>query len=174
MSLYFISNSKLGLIGFTGLDRGACPTTKRSIIGFNFFLCDNLIYQKIKKQLIVCRSFSKAQYRVLANTAYEAKWLLYILGISHHQPIIISFDNKSAIHIAINIVFHKCTEHIEMDCHLVRDKIQSKKIHLIPFNSKNQVADLFMKPRHLRLLSYFISKLGMLNIHSILKGGVKT
>lgn len=91
------------------------------------------------------RSSSKVEYRGLENTTDEAQWLLYLLKglfIDHMQPVTIFFYNKSVIHIASNLIFHKKMKHIEMDCHHVRDKVQAKLIHLMPINFKNQVIDV--------------------------------
>lgn len=84
-------------------------------------------------------------------------------------------DNMSTIHIATNPIFHEQTKHIEMDHHIMRDKIQSKTINLIPISLESQMAYLFTKPLHLG--PYFdciVSKIGMLNIHSSLRRDVKT
>lgn len=42
-------------------------------------------------------------------------------------------DNKAAIQIAENSIFHDLTEHIKIDCHFVRDEIQKgfiKTMHI--------------------------------------------
>lgn len=87
-----------------------------------FFLGNSLISWKSKKQTVVYRSSSEAEYRVLAHTTCEGQWLKYLLQdfhISHTTPIIIYCDNKSVVHIAANPVFHERTKH----CHIVRDKV---------------------------------------------------
>ena len=35
-------------------------------------------------------------------------------------------DNKTAIHVAENVVFHERTKHIKVDCHIVRKKLEKK------------------------------------------------
>lgn len=92
-----------------------------------------MICWKSKKQHIASRSSSEAKFRALFNATCDAQWLLYLLHdlmIQQNQPINIFFDNLSSIHIANNQFFHVHTKHIEMDFHIVRDKLQQKIIHL--------------------------------------------
>lgn len=67
----------------------------------------------------------------MATTACELTWLKLLLkemDVYQGDPMIMHCDNKSAIHIAANPVFHDRTKHIEVDCNFVRDKVTSGEI----------------------------------------------
>ncbi|CAI8591784.1 unnamed protein product [Vicia faba] len=121
-----------------------------------------------KEKTIIYRSSSEAEYMSLGSTTCELIWLLYILqdlNIICCKPRVLYCDNQSVLHIASNPVFHEKIKHLEIDCHLVRVKVQQGVMKLLPISSQEQLADVITKPLNPNKFNNFISKLGMINIY---------
>ena len=54
-------------------------------------------------------------------------------------------DNQVVLHISSNLVFHKRTKYIEVDCHFIRENIASRCMTISFVNSNDQLADIFTK-----------------------------
>jgi hypothetical protein len=96
----------------------------------------------------MARSSTEAEYRAMTSTASEIVWikqLLMDIGIEIQTPIKIFCDNQAARHIASNPVFYERTKHIEVDCHFIREKMQSKEIETPYVKSGDQLTDIFIK-----------------------------
>ena len=69
--LHFSVYSILDLCAYFDVDWAGDPTDRRFTIGFCFFLGDSLISWHSKKQHIVSRFSTKAEYCALADTTSE-------------------------------------------------------------------------------------------------------
>uniref|UniRef100_A0A2N9EYP1 Uncharacterized protein n=1 Tax=Fagus sylvatica TaxID=28930 RepID=A0A2N9EYP1_FAGSY len=166
--LHFSSQSSLTLQAYSDADWAGDPTDRRSTTGYCFLLGDSLISWRSKKQSVVARSSTEAEYRALADTTAELlwlRWLLQDLGIDCSTAVPIHCDNQSAIQIAHNDVFHERTKHIEIDCHFVRHHLLQGTLQLRSVSSQDQLADIFTKPMPPGRFRDLISKLKLVSLH---------
>lgn len=174
IGFFFDAKSDLLLKGYSDSNWGACLDTRCSITGICLFLSPSLVSWKSKKQATVSRFSAEAEYCALAQASCEAQWLLFLLKdflVSHSSLVAIFGDNQSALHIAVNPMFHERMKQIELDCHFVWDKAHLRLIHLLAISSKSQLADVLTKALAPRLFQDSYSKLSMKNIHALLAGG---
>ena len=156
------------IIKFNDSDQATCLETRRSVTGFCVFLGSTLVSWKTKKQITISRSSSEAQYKALATTTCEIQWINYILRdlqVQTDLPAVLYCDNQSVRHITYNPTFHEHTKHIDIDCHLICERLQHNLFRLLPICSIDQLVDVFTKALHHTNFMVNISKLGMLSIH---------
>ena len=112
------------------------------------------------------RSLVEAKYRSMATTTCELIWLLYLLEdlqVSHHISALMYCDNRTALHIVANPVFHERTKHIEVAFHIVRNKVQDGIVKTFYVSTRNQLADIFTKVLGVDSFLKLLRKLGVIN-----------
>ncbi|KAM0044971.1 putative RNA-directed DNA polymerase [Helianthus debilis subsp. tardiflorus] len=157
------------LVTYCDSDWMGCPFTRRSRTGYLLLLGGAPVSWKSKKQSVVSRSSAEAEYRAMATTVSEIlwfRWLLTELETTQQGPTTLFCDNEAARHIANNPVFHERTKHVEMDCHFVRERVESKEILPTYIESHLQLADLLTKPLGGQHLGFLLDKLGITNLHA--------
>ena len=74
------------------------------------------------------------EYRGLAAMTSEIIWIQSILQelcLSPPTPLLLWCDNQSTTRLAANPIFHARTKHIiELDMHLVRDKVLHNQLNI--------------------------------------------
>src|ERR1044072_1720778 len=91
----------------------------------------------------------------VASTTCELQWLSFLLRglqITCSKQAVLYCDSQSSLRIAANVVFYECTKYLDIDCHVVRERLQQGLMKLLPLSSKDH------------MFSSFVLKLGMLNI----------
>ena len=101
----------------------------------------------------------------MASTTKKIVWLHWLLadmGVSLSYPTHMYCDNQSSIQIAHNLVFHKRTKYIEIDCHLTRHRLKHGTITLLFVSSSLQIVDFFTKSHFISRFRFLVGKLLML------------
>jgi len=162
--VFFPCENNLQLKAFSDSDWASCDLTRKSTTGYCIYIGTSLISRKTKKQNTVSRSSSEAEYRALATTVCELQWLTFLLRdpqIDTVTPANLFCDNQDARHIATNPVFHERTKHIDIDCHVVRKKLQAGLFHLLPIKGIKQPTYVFTKALDQSAFNSAVNQLGM-------------
>jgi hypothetical protein len=102
----------------------------------------------------------------LSEAAKEAIWIREFLRelefrSRDDQLVLIFADNKSAIDLIINPLYHKRTKHIEMRWHWIREMMNRKKITLRYLPISEMIADELIKPLPASAFSKFRTMLNL-------------
>lgn len=136
--LFLPSNSCLKLKVVSDSDWASCPDSRRFITSYRVFLGGSLVSWKSKKQ---------------------------DFKVPFTSPYLLCCNSQSARHIASNSSFRERTKHVELDCCIVHEKLQSNLLHLLPITSSAQFADVITKALFLTQFKTLVAKLGVLFIH---------
>ncbi|KAL0339458.1 UNVERIFIED_CONTAM: Retrovirus-related Pol polyprotein from transposon RE1 [Sesamum angustifolium] len=165
--LFLPCSSSFQLQAYCDADWASCVDSRKSISGFCVFFGTSLISWKSKKQATVSRSSAEAEYRSMGATVCELLWISYLLqdfGIPLHSPIPLFCDNKAALHIMANPVFHERTKHLDIDCHIVRNQYKLGFVAPSFVRGKEQIADIFTKSLPASTFLFLLSKLALFSL----------
>ena len=106
---------------------------------------------------------------VVSKGIDEVMWirnLLNDLQIPYGQPIIIHYENKSAISLAHDHVYHDRIKHVNIDRFNIQDHLKQGILKTDHVTYAYQCADIFTKGLPPKKMDHLIAKLGMKSIHS--------
>ncbi|KAE8683276.1 TMV resistance protein N-like [Hibiscus syriacus] len=147
--LFYSVSNDYKLVGYSDSDWGGDIDNRRSTTGFVFFMGDIAFTWMSKKQPIVTLSTCEAEYVAATSCVCHAIWLRNLLkeiGLIQEEPTKVCVDNKSAIALAKNPVFHDRSKHIDIRYHYIRECVARKDVEVEYVKSQDQVADIFTKP----------------------------
>jgi len=111
----------------------------------------------MRTQKTVALSSTEAEYMSLSDTSYQLVWVRNLfseLGIEL-APILLFGDNQGSIFITSNPVQEKCSKHIDLRYHYIRDVVQDGKVELFFVEGTQNPADMFTKNLgHVKFLKF--------------------
>ena len=169
LGISYRKTGKIDLVLYTDSDFAGSRVDCRSTTGYCTFLGGNLVTWRSKKQSLISKSSTEAKFRAMSKGIDEVMWirnLLDELKISYIKPIDICCDNKSAICIAHDPVYHDRMKHVNIDRFYIQDHLERGILKTEYVSSKDQCADIFTKGLPVKAMRHLTSKLGMQSIHS--------
>uniref|UniRef100_A0ACD5U6F7 Uncharacterized protein n=1 Tax=Avena sativa TaxID=4498 RepID=A0ACD5U6F7_AVESA len=140
---------------------------RKSTTGLIFFLGRSPISWQSHKQRVVAVSSCESEYIAAATTACQGIWLSRLLGeLLNEKPRApkLLVDNKSAISLSKNPVFHDRSKHIHTRYHLIREYVEQGDLEIDYICTERQLADVLTKALgRIRFLE-LRSKIGMSEI----------
>ncbi|KAL6145529.1 hypothetical protein ACLB2K_056215 [Fragaria x ananassa] len=151
------------LFGFCDSDWGG-RVDDLKFTGYTFTLGTGVFSWASKKQKSVALSTAEAEYIFASIATSQAIWLKRVIedfGEKQASATTILSDNKSAIVMSKNPMYHSRAKHIALKFHYIRDAVEENEIDLVYCNTDNQVADIFTKALPRERFEYLIGLQGV-------------
>lgn len=94
------------------------------------------------------------------------KILIINLKVNYDKIVILYCENKTALHIVANPIYHERVKHIELDCHLIKEKIQGGGLKTKHMKSVYQATDVVTKTLSTNSMKQHLSKMGAKDLYS--------
>ena len=122
---------KAKLLGYSDSSLNVDIDDEISITGHMFYLGESPITWCSQKQEVVALSSCEAEFMAATEAAKQAIWLQELLSEvtgEECEKVIIRVDNKSAISLTRNPVFHGRSKHIHRRYHFIRECVENGQV----------------------------------------------
>ncbi|CAM9160500.1 unnamed protein product [Phaeothamnion confervicola] len=136
-------------IGFADADWARDVDNRRSVGAYVFLRNGAAISWRSKMQDCVAGSTCEAECIAAAYAVQHALWLRLLarglrLPVTAATPI--HEDKKPARDVAANPFSERRVKHIDIKFHIVRERVESGEVCMVPIKTEDQLADLVTKP----------------------------
>ncbi|KAG7565310.1 Integrase catalytic core [Arabidopsis suecica] len=136
------------LIGYSDSSHNVDEDDGKSTTGHIFYLHDCPITWCTQKQNTVALSSCEAEFMAATEASKQAIWLQDLLSEvtgKTCEKVVLRIDNKSAIALAKNPVFHGRSKHIHKRYHFIRECVENDQVELEHVPGEEQKADILTK-----------------------------
>lgn len=154
------------LVGYSDADMAGDIDDRKSTTGVVFLLGGSPVSWQSQKQKVVALSSCEAEYIAATTAACQGVWLAQLLGDmlgKEAGSATLLVDNKSAIQLCRNPVFHDRSKHIETRYHFIRQCVEGGKIAVDYIHTDEQLADILTKALGRVKFQGLRTKLGVVN-----------
>jgi hypothetical protein len=117
---------------------------------------------------VVAISSCEAEYVAATTAACQGIWLARLLGeMLNEEPLQpkLLVDNKSAISLAKNPVFHERSKHIDVKYHFIREQVEQGSVCIDYVRTSDQLADILTKALGRMIFQGLRRRIGMTEIN---------
>lgn len=146
--LIYKRSDRRQLIGYRDSGHNIDEDDGRSTTGHIFYLNEFPISWCSQKQETVALSSCESEFMAAMEATKQAIWLQELLEEIIEKPIektIIYIDNKSAIALTKNSVFHGRSKHIHKMYHYIRECVENEQIEVHHLPGTEQKANILTK-----------------------------
>ncbi|KAD3068136.1 hypothetical protein E3N88_36016 [Mikania micrantha] len=149
LGIQYNRNGSTSLVGYSDSSFLVDPDDGKGTYGIVFYYNNGPIIWNSQKQATVALSSYEAEFTVATSAACQAIWLRGLLAEitgRNEEQVLIKVDNKSAISLMKNHVFHGRSKHVNTRFHYIRECVEKEQIKVEHVSGEQQRADILTKP----------------------------
>ncbi|XP_042472191.1 uncharacterized mitochondrial protein AtMg00810-like [Zingiber officinale] len=146
--VYIKGPQEISIFSYSDSDLADDLDGRKSTSGMTFYFNESLVSWNSRKQKTMTLSSCEAEFMAAATAACHALWLRSLaseLTGVEPKPVTLFVDNKSAIPLVKNPIFHDRSKHIDTRFHFIRECIEREQIVVDFVNTGEQRADVLTK-----------------------------
>ena len=127
----YVSDKELRLTGYCDSDYAGDLDDRKSTYGYIFLLGSKPIAWNCSKQKVVALSSCEAKYISSTSVVCQGVWIsrfMHELIEEFIENFDLCIDNKSAIEISRNPIYHGRMKHIEVRYHFIQNCVEEDKV----------------------------------------------